>query len=110
MKNRDVIEHDLWKWDYRHQVVSIDGLSRKQLFFGMKMIEAFYHLHPKRLGRMVYGGDARLRRQVRFAYRRMTRVFFRETFGIGGEFIEESGRRSPARTEEPNSLPQRQTR
>jgi len=90
MKNCRVIEDDLRKWDYRHQVVSIDGLSPARLFFGMKMIELLFHLHPKRVGRMVFGGDRRLRHQVRFAYGRMIKVFFQEIF----QFVRGKGPRT----------------
>ena len=81
MGDRTVIEQDLSNWDFRHQVVSNAGLSSRQLFWGTKTIELLYHLHPKRLVRMVRGGDDRQRRQVRFAYRHMVNVFLQETWG-----------------------------
>jgi anaerobic magnesium-protoporphyrin IX monomethyl ester cyclase len=80
MRDQPFLENDFEKWDYRHQVVPNDGLSATGLHIAMKMVECLYHLHPKRFGRMLFGGDRRLRRQVRFAYRNVVGVFLRENY------------------------------
>ncbi len=54
MQSRGIIEADLRKWDCRHQVVALKGLTPTQLFFGAKLVEFLYHLHPRRLWRSDY--------------------------------------------------------
>jgi anaerobic magnesium-protoporphyrin IX monomethyl ester cyclase len=66
------VEEDQWKWDYRHQVVGVKRLTPGQLFLGVKIVEFLYHLHPRRLLRLLTAPDARLRRQMRFAYRHIS--------------------------------------
>ena len=61
MKDAQIIEPDLWKWDYRHQVIGVKHLTPSQLFLGVKLIEMIYHLHPRRLWRLVTALDRRLR-------------------------------------------------
>jgi anaerobic magnesium-protoporphyrin IX monomethyl ester cyclase len=75
-----VVEEDQSKWDYRHQVVAVRGLAPWQLFLGVKLVELLYHLHPRRLGRVLAAPDRRLRRQLRFAYRHISAVFWYEVY------------------------------
>ena len=75
-----IIEHDLSKWDYRHQVIATPHLSPAQLWIGVKLVELAYHLHPRRLWRMVAAPDPRLRRQLRFAFWHTGLVFLREVY------------------------------
>jgi anaerobic magnesium-protoporphyrin IX monomethyl ester cyclase len=78
MLSRAIIEADLRKWDCRHQVVALNGITPTQLFFGAKLVELLYHLHPRRLWRSVTIPDQRLRRHFRFAYRHVVGVFWEE--------------------------------
>ena len=78
LKDAPVVEHDLWKWDYRHQVLAVQHLSPAQLFMAVKLIELVYHLHPRRLWRMLSAPDARLRQQLRFAYIHTSAVYAAE--------------------------------
>lgn len=66
MKDAPIIEPDLWKWDYRHQVIGVPQLTPSQLFLGVKLIEFLYHLHPRRLWAILTASDPRMRRQLRF--------------------------------------------
>lgn len=43
-----VIQADLSKWDYRHQVIGVPNLSALQLFMGVKFTEFILHCRPKR--------------------------------------------------------------
>lgn len=73
-----MIEEDLSKWDCRHQVVAVRGLSRRGLFLRAKLVEALYHLHPRRLWRALTTPDRVLRQHFRFAYSHIVGVFWHE--------------------------------
>ena len=60
MGDAERVEEDQWKWDYRHQVVAVKALTPGQLFFGVKVVELLYHLHPRRLWRMLAAPDRRV--------------------------------------------------
>jgi hypothetical protein len=70
------------RWDYRHQVIAQAHLSRRQLFFAVKLMELAFHLHPARLRRLLAAPDPFRRRQARWAMRHTGAVWFAET----GEF------------------------
>ena len=78
MRGAAKVEEDLSRWDYRHQVVAVEGLSPAQLFLGVKLVELFYHVHPRRLLRLVAGRDRDLRRQLRHAYAHVAKVYLAE--------------------------------
>ena len=85
MRERGIVEEDLSKWDCRHQVVAVKGLSPAQLFVGAKLVEILYHLHPRRVWRAATITDCRLRRHFGFAYRHIVGVFWdevREFLGV----------------------------
>ena len=65
VKPYDVIQSDLDKWSYRNQVVATPYLKPFELFLGVKLTEAFYHLRPKALRRIFFSKDARYRKIVR---------------------------------------------
>jgi anaerobic magnesium-protoporphyrin IX monomethyl ester cyclase len=79
-KDTPIVEHDLWKWDYRHQVIGVKTLSPTQLFIGMKWVELLYYLHPRRLRYMLTAPDAQLRRQLRLTFWHTSAVFWYEIY------------------------------
>jgi anaerobic magnesium-protoporphyrin IX monomethyl ester cyclase len=80
MQDTPVIEPNLWRWDYRHQVIAVPHLSPTQLFFGVKLVELLYHLYPQRIWRIITTRDQRLRQQLRFAFWHTSRVFWYEIY------------------------------
>ncbi len=50
-----VIQPDLARWDYRHQIMNVEGMSARQLFAAVKITEALLHARPKRLWRGLTG-------------------------------------------------------
>jgi anaerobic magnesium-protoporphyrin IX monomethyl ester cyclase len=80
LQNEPIIEPDIWKWDYRHQVLGVKHLSPLQLFVGVKVVELLYHLHPHRIWRILAASDRGLRRQFRFALWHTTAVFWAEVW------------------------------
>jgi anaerobic magnesium-protoporphyrin IX monomethyl ester cyclase len=80
LQDTPVIEQNLWRWDYRHQVLAVPHLSPSQLFVGVKLVELLYHLHPRRLWRIITARDQRLRQQLRFAFWHTSGVFWYEIY------------------------------
>jgi anaerobic magnesium-protoporphyrin IX monomethyl ester cyclase len=80
LQDTPIIERDLWKWDYRHQVLGVKHLSPTQLFLGVKLVELLYHLHPRRLWRLLTVRDPKLRQQWPFAFRHISAVFWYEVY------------------------------
>lgn len=80
MEQRERVEPDQWKWDYRHQVIGVKHLTPGQLFLGVKIVELLYHLHPRRLWRVLAAPDRDVRRQLRHAYRHITGVYWYEVY------------------------------
>jgi len=78
LKDAPVIESDLWRWDYRHQILQITTLSPAQLFAAVKVVECLYHLHPHRLWRTLTASDPQIRRLLRFSFWHITLTFWSE--------------------------------
>jgi anaerobic magnesium-protoporphyrin IX monomethyl ester cyclase len=98
------VEEDQSKWDYRHQVVAVKALTPAQLFFGVKIVEMLYHLHPRRLWRLLAAPDPGLRHQLRFAYRHISGVYCYEVL----EFLK--SRLAPPRRRKMEAGGERRTR
>jgi len=78
LKEGTVVEPDTWKWDYRHQILATRYLSPTQLFFGVKLVETLYHLHPRRLWRTLTVRDRTLRRLLRYSQWHISTVYWYE--------------------------------
>jgi anaerobic magnesium-protoporphyrin IX monomethyl ester cyclase len=78
LKGEEIIENDLGKWDYRHQIVAVKGLSPAQVFATVKFVEASYHLHPRRIWRLLTLREPQMRRHLRRAYWHITKVYWVE--------------------------------
>jgi len=75
-----IVERDLHKWDYRHQIIGVARLTPTQPFVGVKLVEVLYHLHPRRVARILTASDPALRRQLRFSFWHTTGVFWYEVY------------------------------
>ena len=82
-----IIEPDQRQWTYRNQVVQTPHLRPWQLFCGVKVTEALFHLRPKALWRMIAAPDAH--------YRRLLRAYFATGVRVVGAEIAEFVIRSP---------------
>ena len=58
-KPADVIQSDLSKWTYRNQIITTPHLRPFELFMGVKLTEALFHLRPMALRRIFFGKDNR---------------------------------------------------
>lgn len=61
VKPSDIIQSDLEKWSYRNQVVATPHLNPFELFLGVKLTEALYHLRPQACRRVLFAKDKRYR-------------------------------------------------
>src|SRR5581483_2370071 len=93
LQGAPLVEPDVAKWDYRHQVLAVKHLSPTQLFLAVKLVELIYSLASRRLARILTAPDPRLRRQLRFSLRHTSAVFFAELF----EHVRDARRRAKYR-------------
>jgi anaerobic magnesium-protoporphyrin IX monomethyl ester cyclase len=74
---REVIETDLRRWDYKHQVLATAHVPPWRVLAWLKLIELVVQLRPRAVIRLL-SGDARMRAVTRWYYRIGWRVFWRE--------------------------------
>lgn len=63
-----VVEADLGRWDFRHQVLAVEGMRPWQLFLAVKATELAFHLRPRLLWRMAFHPQPEMRRQLRWCF------------------------------------------
>jgi len=76
----DVIQSDLNKWSYRNQVIATPYLKPFELFLGVKLTEALYHLRPRALRRICFSKDKRYRKIMRSSMWAGMRVILAEIY------------------------------
>ena len=103
--DRAVVQEDLSRWDYRHQVLAQTHLRPWQLFLMVKWLELAHHLRPAHIARMLLHPDPLFRRQVWWTIRHIGAVWI-------GEIVEHALRtrtsRHPRRLRELMSASPRQ--
>lgn len=73
-----VIQPDLAKWSYRNQVIATPYLQPFELFWGVKLTEALFHLRPKAVWRYLFHRDTRYTKIMRASILTGIRVIFAE--------------------------------
>jgi anaerobic magnesium-protoporphyrin IX monomethyl ester cyclase len=63
-----VIQTDLSRWDYKHQVLASSGVPPWRVLLWMKLIEAVSQLRPKSLRRLLRHPDPGFRAAMRWYY------------------------------------------
>lgn len=81
-KDREVIQTDQTKWDYKHQVLSGRHMPPWRIFLWVKAIEVIMQMRPKALWRILTLPDAKIRRAQRWYYQMGRRVWFHELMGF----------------------------
>jgi anaerobic magnesium-protoporphyrin IX monomethyl ester cyclase len=76
--DRRVVQEDLFRWDYRHQVLEQRRLRPWQLFAGVKWLELCFHLRPRRLRRLLLARDRDRRRDAWWTARHTGMVWLAE--------------------------------
>jgi anaerobic magnesium-protoporphyrin IX monomethyl ester cyclase len=89
---RRVIERDLRRWDYKHQVLETPRVPPWRLFLWVKAIEMALQLRPRALARVWFHPDPEIRHAMRWYTRMGRRVVLREV----AEILR--GRRRPGAT------------
>jgi anaerobic magnesium-protoporphyrin IX monomethyl ester cyclase len=64
VKDHSIVQHDLSKWDYRHQVIDQPNFSSWKIFFAVKLLELSFHARPGRLWAILRTRDRFRRRQL----------------------------------------------
>lgn len=80
VKHREVIQQDLRKWDYKHQVLATKAVPPWRVFVWVKSIEMIVQLRPKAVWRMLKHQDKHFLHGMRWYYKIGRRVFFHEVF------------------------------
>jgi len=92
-KDRPVVQSDLTKWDYKHQVLGMARMSPTRLFLWVKMIEAVAQLRPRALMRWAWHPEPKIRHAIRWYYRMGRRVWLHEVLGfLFRDRVREDGR------------------
>jgi anaerobic magnesium-protoporphyrin IX monomethyl ester cyclase len=86
---RPVVEPDQRRWDYRHQVLAQRHLRPSQLFWGVKWLELWFHLRPRRLVAILRTRDRFRRWQLAWVYLHIGLVWLGEVL----EFLRDGLRR-----------------
>jgi anaerobic magnesium-protoporphyrin IX monomethyl ester cyclase len=81
-EDREIVQADKTKWDYKHQVLAMQRLPPWRLFLWVKVIEAVVQLRPRALRRLLWNPDPKIRHAIRWYYRMGRRVWFHEVFGF----------------------------
>jgi anaerobic magnesium-protoporphyrin IX monomethyl ester cyclase len=69
MTGRRVIQTDLGRWDYKHQVLATRRMPPWRILLWTKLIEAVMQLRPKSLWRVLAHPEPAQRRAMRWYYR-----------------------------------------
>lgn len=79
-RNKQIIQLDQGKWDYKHQVLAMEHLKPWKVILFVKLIEMIMQMRPKSLKRLFFHRDARLRDAMRWYTGIGRRVWFHEFY------------------------------
>jgi len=79
---RKVIQTDIGKWDYKHQVLATQKVSPWRVFLWVKIIEAVMQLRPRSLWRLFTHPDRAIRAAIRWYYRIGRKVWIHEIWNF----------------------------
>lgn len=79
-RERRVIQADIRKWDYKHQVLEMKHFRPWMLVLCVKTIEVLVQARPKALARILFHQDPEQRHSMRWYTKMGRRVWFRELF------------------------------
>jgi anaerobic magnesium-protoporphyrin IX monomethyl ester cyclase len=78
VEDREVLQFDLRRWDYKHQVLKARGVPSWRVFMWFKSIEVLMQARPKAIRRTLFHQDADYRHAMRWYTRIGRRVWFHE--------------------------------
>lgn len=84
--DREVVQADLRRWDYKHQVLAVRGMAPWRVFLWVKAIEVAMQTRPRALARTYLSHDPEFSHGMRWYVRIGRKVWFRELaeFLFGG--------------------------
>ena len=85
--DRLLVQPDLSKWDYRHQIIAQPNLSPWKMFFAVKWLELRFHARPGRLWSILKMKNRFLRRQLLRSSFHTTLLWVGEVFTWFGELL-----------------------
>lgn len=68
-KDRDVVQADISKWDYKHQVLATRHMAPWRVLVWVKFIEAVAQGRPRALWRLLFTPDSEVRAGIQWYYR-----------------------------------------
>lgn len=80
VSHRKVIQPDIRKWDYKHQVLETRRVPAWRVFIWVKSIEVIMQLRPKAIMRIMIAQDAEFRHAMRWYTRIGRRVWLHEVY------------------------------
>jgi anaerobic magnesium-protoporphyrin IX monomethyl ester cyclase len=80
IKDKQIIQPDQKKWDYKHQVIAVENLKPWKVILCVKIIELIMQMRPSALRRLFFHKDARLRDAMRWYTNIGRRVWFHEMY------------------------------
>lgn len=79
---RKIIQPNLTRWDYKHQILDTPYLKPWRLFFWVKSIELIMQLRPKAIKRFLFHPVPKIKQGIRWYYKIGRRVWFHEVFNF----------------------------
>lgn len=80
VSQRQVIQTDTRKWDYKHQVLATKKVSPWRIFMWVKTMEVILQMRPKAIYRNLFSRDRDVAYAMRWYTKMGRRVWFREVF------------------------------
>jgi anaerobic magnesium-protoporphyrin IX monomethyl ester cyclase len=80
IKDKQILEPDQTKWDYKHQVMALEHLAPWKIILCVKLIELLMQIRPAALKRLFFHQDTRLRYAMRWYTNIGRKVWFYELF------------------------------
>ncbi len=79
-QDRQIIQADQRKWDYKHQVLRTKAMPAWRIHLWVKLVEVALQLRPRAIWRNLFHPDREIRHGMRWYTRMGRRVWFREVF------------------------------
>lgn len=100
VRDRKVVETDLSRWDYKHQVLAVENVPRWRVFLWVKAIEALVQGRPRSVFRVLAHRDRDVRAGMRWYTRMGRRVWIYEFLDFAAtvwrDLVKDNGRPAPA--------------
>jgi anaerobic magnesium-protoporphyrin IX monomethyl ester cyclase len=81
-EEREVVQTDRTKWDYKHQVLGMAKMPPWRLFLWVKFIELAMQTRPRALRRLLRNPEPKIQHAIRWYYKMGRRVWIHEMLGF----------------------------